>query len=234
MNIEKEYSRRWLPLVMSAAVVLLLLVMVMGSTWAHFEAEIIERTTMRYVYTADEVYILSAEKDAEGAYVTDENGYLKEPEGWVSVTAENTSPESAEEGAVEEGETAEESSGIYALRFLLANGRRVGSSADQTQTIALTVFATQGIADPVLLNITLSDGGSTYTAKPMEVKAGSAWHDAYGPGWTYRFYNAAGEELSWTLQGGVPTFREMTLTVSGAGQADALLTLLATVQPNLD
>lgn len=214
MNAEKEYIRRWLPLVISGVAVLFLLVMVTGSTWAHFEAEISKAKTMQYVPVEDRIYILSAEKDAEGNYVVDENGYLNEPEGWVNV--------------------AEASSDTYALHFLLANGRRLGSAAEQTQTVALTVFATQGVADPSALTIALNDNGNTYVAKATEVKAGSAWHDTYGPGWTFRFYNGAGEELTWTLQGGVPTFREMTLTVSGAGKEDAMLTLLATIQPTAD
>lgn len=218
MNREKEYSKRWLPLVMSAVVVLLLLVMVLGGTWAHFESTVTRGKVLQYTYSEDEIYILSAEKDAEGAYVTDANGYLKEPEGWGTLTDEN--------GA--------EIPGTYALHFLLANGRRLGSSADSTQTVALTVFATQGVADPATLSIVLMDNGSTYIAEPTEVQAGSAWHDDYGPGWTYRFYNDAGEELSWTLQGGVPTFREMTLTVSGAGKEPAMLTLLAMVKPIIE
>lgn len=217
MNKEKEYSKGWLPLVMSAVVVLLLLVMVVGGTWAHFETKAYRFPTLQYAHSEDEIYILSAEKDAEGAYVTDANGKLKKPEGWTTLTDEN----------------GMEIPGTYALHFLLANGQRLGASADSTQTVALTVFATQGVADPATLSIALMDNGSTYIAEPTEVQAGSAWHDDYGPGWTYRFYNNAGEELTWTLQGNVSTFREMTLTVSGAGDEPAMLTLLAMVKPTI-
>lgn len=218
MNKEKEYSKSWLPLVMSAVVVLLLLVMVVGGTWAHFESSVTHGQTLQYSHSEDEIYILSAEKDAEGAYVTEANGNLKKPEGWVTLTDEN----------------GMEIPGTYALHFLLANGQRLGAAADSTQTVALTVFATQGVADPATLSVVLMDNGSTYIAEPTEVQAGSAWHDDYGPGWTYRFYNDGGEELTWTLQGNVSTFREMTLTVSGAGKEPAMLTLLAMVKPTVE
>ena len=219
MNARKEYVKGWLPLVLSAAVVLLLLVLVEGGAWAHFEAKAEHEQTLKYVYNADQVYILSAEKDpVSGVYIHDASGHLPEPEGWVSLIDGN--------GVV--------SPDTYALHFLLANSNSADKAAPHTQTAVLTLFATQGVADPAALSIMLDDGGSTYMAVPTEVQEGSAWYNAYGPGWTYRFYNEAEEELSWTMQGGVPTFREMTLTVSGAGEEAALLTLMATVQPTIE
>ena len=219
MNARKEYVKGWLPLVLSAAVVLLLLVLVVGGTWAHFEAKAEREQTLEYVPVAEQVYILSAEKDpVSGVYIHDASGYLSEPEGWVSLSDENGA-------AIPD---------TYALHFLLANSRSAEEAAAQTQTVALTLFATQGVADPAALSILLDDGGSTYMAVPTAVQEGSAWYNTYGPGWTYRFYNEAEEELFWIMQGGVPTFREMTLTVSGAGEEAALLTLIATVQPTIE
>ena len=106
MNARKEYVKGWLPLVLSAAAVLLLLVLVVGGTWAHFEVKAEREQTLEYVPVAEQVYILSAEKDpVSGVYIHDANGLLPEPEGWVSLSDENGA-------AIPD---------TYALHFLLAN-----------------------------------------------------------------------------------------------------------------
>lgn len=215
MNEKKEYSSRFLLLLMGALMALLLLVMAIGSTRAHYELSVTAGQKFQYYSTDAKVYILSAEKTPSGAYVTDESGKIAAPSGWTPV----------------EEATARER---YVLNFLLANGQNKTQSAADTQEVVLTLFATEGVADPDKLGLTLTESGRNYLAVSTEVLPGSLWYDTYGPGWLYQFYTDAGEELSWTLLGGRFSAREMSLMISGSVEEVALLTLLASTSPEME
>lgn len=212
MNEKREYSSHFLLLLMGGLLALLVLVFSVGSARAHYELSQEQAQRLRYDNTAAQVFILSAEKDETGTYITDTNGNIPAPAGWVAIEDAVLAPQ-------------------YEFPFLLANGQKRIAAADDTQEVTLTLFATEGIADPESVTITLIDGGGSFVAKPTEVQYGSAWYETYGHGWTYRFYTGAGEELHWTLLGGRFSSREMKLTLSGPVEAVSLLTILISASP---
>ena len=79
----------------------------------------------------------------------------------------------------------------------------------------------------------LNDGQNNYTASPFAIIEGMVDYETYGPGWMYRFYNEAGEELSWPFVGGILQTREFTLTVTGQSEAVAALRLNAYASPGI-
>lgn len=215
MKIRKEKQMIQPALLLTVCFTLFLASVFVGRTYASYEASLKEELTFGYQGDMGLIYLLSSEKDENGAYAVDENGYFNDPGNWELV------------------ETEDEGQASYVLSFLLANGRnaRIPCESDQKATLAL--FATVGVQLAEDLTIVLSDGQSAYTAIAAPVTEGMMWYDSYGPGWIYRFYNAAGEELTWPLPGGIFTARELTLTVSGQSEKVAAFRLVAFAQPGL-
>lgn len=102
------------------------------------------------------------------------------------------------------------------LAFSLVNA---GNETGQRATLRLT--ATEGFSANNAM-VTLTVGGTAYTATPRAVTAGDPLHDKMGNGTEYRFY-AANNELTWAVSDG----QNYTLTVKGAADV-SLLRLTAT------
>ncbi len=216
MRRENTYPRYWLFLLLGAAAAALALFLLSGSALAHYEESRSGSVTLRYGGNSNQIYLLSAQRDEEGELILSEGGYVLDAGDWVPL----------------QDEQGKDIPNTRSLTFLLANTNHYEVLAAQQQTARLELFATAGVADPSALTVTLEQGGSLYTAIPTPVEEGSTWHKEYGPGWVYRFYNAAGEELFWVLRGGVFAAYEMTLTVAGTSQSPAALTLIASAEPS--
>lgn len=195
-------NRSWLFLLTICFLSVLCLLLVTGAARAHYEASLEPvEQNLQYQSNAGRLYLLSTDKDELGKWES-----LTDDDG---VAIPNT----------------------YVLDFLLCNGTSKENCSVSDQNASLVLFATVGIEDPEDVEITLSDGQSDYSAEASEVIDGSVWDNTYGSGWIYRFYNDAGEELSWSLSGGVFIYRQMRLTVKGTSESTAMLSLIATSRP---
>lgn len=117
------------------------------------------------------------------------------------------------------------------IEFVLSNGTNEEKHCTYDQIASLAMFATSGIENPENFVITLHDGGISYTAKCQETLKGSAFYEMYGPGWVYRFYNDAGEEVTWHFSGMHLIQRHMFITVEGTSELPAALNLIANARP---
>ena len=114
---------------------------------------------------------------------------------------------------------------VYTLPFRLTNWDDPESCAEQTQNVTLRVMTTAAsVQQPPKIRLTIRTT-EEYTATPELVAAGSVAEKQYGPGLLYRFYNAAGEELQWTLPGGQNAEIPMHLFVSGGAPYTAFTLL---------
>lgn len=206
--------------------ILLLFLVTVGvsTTQARYEKTMQAELTFQYQNEVGLVYLLSSEKDANGEYVTDTNGDFIPPGSWDVLE----DGETGTDGGSDTGTTS-----VYQLSFLAANGKNVDIPCEQDQRVNLAVVATVGVVKPENLMIVLTDGQSSYTAIPFAITEGMADYETYGPGWMYRFYNEAGEELSWPLVGGVFQAREFTLTVTGQSETVAALRLNVYTSPGI-
>ncbi len=96
----------------------------------------------------------------------------------------------------------------------------------EDQLAALEVFSTLGIADPAKISLVLIADNTEYTAVPTPVEKNTMYHINYGDGWIFKFYNAAGEELSWTLLGGEASTKTFRLKMIGNAVEPAVLSLI--------
>ena len=198
-------------------IVLLFLVTVgVSTTQARYEETIQAELTLQYQNEEGLVYLLSSEKDANGEYVTDTDGNFSSPRSWDVL-----------EEAGADGKSDTGAASVYQLSFLVANGRNKTIPCQRDQRVNIAVVATVGVVKPENLMIVLNDGQSRYTAVPFALSEGMIDYEIYGPGWMYRFYNEAGEELSWPFMGDIFQAREFTLTVTGQSETVAALRLNA-------
>lgn len=211
---------------------LFLAVLGIGKTQARYEMALEHELTLEYQGDVGEIYLLSSEKDENGSYITDENGYMWNTGEWEPVENTEEVPEDEGTGISSEESTAS-AANSYRLNFLISNRRAAKDHCAVDQNASLALFATVGVQLAEDLTIVLTDGQSTYTAIPTPIQEGMMWYEAYGPGWLYRFYNTAGEELSWSLPGSVFALKELSLTVTGQSEKVAALRLVAFAKPGL-
>lgn len=117
------------------------------------------------------------------------------------------------------------------VEFVLSNGTEKEEHCTYDQIATLAMFATVGVENPENFVITLHDGGNTYTGSCSEVIKDSTMYAMYGPGWIYRFYNEAGEEVSWMFSGTQLINRQMFITIEGTSALPAALNLIASASP---
>lgn len=186
------------------------LVLSVGTTQAHYEAVNVNELNMRYRDRSGRIYLRSAKTDENGAVIVGEDGILNLLETWQPKVDEN--------GLVKED--------TWQLDFLLTNGTTLKEYCTYDQKATLFLVATEGLKDPNNLVITLTDGNLEYTAKAEAIGKDSVQQRVYGPGWIYRFYNTAGQELNWDYEGGQLICRKLSLTVvntMGTAADDAAL-----------
>lgn len=118
-------------------------------------------------------------------------------------------------------------SGEYNLDFLLANGIGKDNVCAYDQVASIEIVATAGVEKPENIQLVLSVGANNYTAVATEIEKDSSLYTMYGPGWIYKFYNKAGEELSWKLIGGKFNYQKMSIKVTGSSEYPIGLSLIA-------
>lgn len=118
-------------------------------------------------------------------------------------------------------------SGEYNLDFLLANGTGKDNVCAYDQTASIEIVATAGVENPENIQLELSVGANNYTAVATEIEKDSNLYTMYGPGWIYKLYNNAGEELSWRLIGGKFNYQKMSIKVTGSSEYPVGLSLIA-------
>lgn len=117
------------------------------------------------------------------------------------------------------------------VEFVLSNGTSAEDYCTYDQMASLAVFATIGVENPENLMMTLYDGGAGYMASCSEISEGSAYYNMYGPGWIYRFYTEAGEEVSWHFPGIQRISRQMYITITGTSELPANLSFITSAKP---
>lgn len=126
------------------------------------------------------------------------------------------------DGAWKRGEGA----GSYYLDFLLSNGNGAEQYVQQDLHTALRVAATLE-EEPAETKVQLLVGSEVYTGAPEPILAGTLLGRQYGEGQLYRFFNEAGEEVSWHLRGGRFSQLEMRLLVTGGAEGTVFTLMTA-------
>ncbi|MBO5068752.1 MAG: hypothetical protein J6C37_00065 [Roseburia sp.] len=202
-------QKAWLNFLMVFLFCGALFLLVLGTSLARYQENKSKELLFHYEAKSEQIYITKID-DTDAASEGDS----------MEVVSEG---ESTEAGGEEEN--------TYVVNFLLANGAEENSYCTYDQIASLSLFATIGVGNPEEFTITLTDGGNTYAAVYSEVVEGTTMYSLYGPGWIYRFYNEAGEELSWFFPGTQYVSRQMTLTVEGACELPTALSLIANAKP---
>lgn len=210
MKQQREAKALSKKLILSMACVLCAAGLAAGASFARNQWKTEQSAQMAYQPEETRLYVVSP-PDSSGAWQQEEDGSYQTPGGWTDQMLSS-------QGA---------STDIYTLHFALTNslgGEQTLCAYDQEAM--LRVFGTIGIGAVDAQTLTLTAGGDQYQAVATQVRKDSPLYEIYGPGFLYCFYNSAGEELTWHLEGEREAFCEMTLTASGNVAATAALYLL--------
>lgn len=104
------------------------------------------------------------------------------------------------------------------LPFTVANGASGESKTLQTQSFTVQLIGSLGLGNPlpdVELHVMEPEGQQVYRGMPTQIAQGSPLYQTYGDGWVFRFYDEAGKERTWQLQGERFSAVEMALTLVG-------------------
>lgn len=119
----------------------------------------------------------------------------------------------------------------YVTAFEISNGTSAEEYCEYSQIAEISLFATIGLENPENYKIVLNDSGQNFEASCTEAVKGTKLYSMYGPGWIYRFYNEAGEELSWMFPGGKHYVRTFTITIEGSSELPTALSIIASAKP---
>lgn len=119
------------------------------------------------------------------------------------------------------------------IQFAVSNGTSAQEFAQADQQVRLRVIASLGAWSEENTDcLYLTVNNTTYTAAVERITEGSALHTQFGDGWVFRFLDAQGEELSWTLPGGDLRYIPMQLSFAADAITDtSLLQLQAVAEP---
>lgn len=112
------------------------------------------------------------------------------------------------------------------LDFALCNAESAESFPQKEQSTTLWLAATVN-ADTATTVVRLLVGGEEYLGTPKPITEGTVFWRQHGAGDLYRFYNQAGEELVWTLEGGKLSQIDMSLLVTGAAEGTVFTLMTA-------
>ena len=192
---------------------IIFLSMVVGKSYAHYEAAIAKEVGFQYVAETGQIQIRGADS-SEIEKVTVEEEIVPE-----ETIPEETAPE---EGIPEESVQEEQITSAY---FVLSN-KDGEKFCGYDQKATLSMVATIGLGNPNDFMITLVDGGASYMAVCSDIIEGTELYATYGPGWIYHFYDSAGEEVEWQFPGTQLIERVMQIMVIGASEMPATLNLI--------
>ena len=182
---------------------IIFLSMVVGKSYAHYEAAIAKEVGFQYVAETGQIQIRGADSSEIEKVTVEEE-----------IVPEETIPE----------ETAPEEQ-ITSAYFVLSN-KDGEKFCGYDQKATLSMVATIGLGNPNDFMITLVDGGASYMAVCSEIIEGTELYATYGPGWIYHFYDSAGEEVEWQFPGNQLIERVMQIMVIGASEMPATLNLI--------
>lgn len=195
-------------------VLLLGLALVLGTSYARYQATVNTNFTLKGTFTASPVHFYQQTEDTD-----DDTG---------RTAGEKYQP-------IGKWEKVEGADNSYELKFRMSNALDARTHASQTLEVTLLVLETipdnengtlTVAADQKKPTVQLEANGQTYEGKAESVTQGSVFWKKYGEGTVYRFYNTAGEQISFTLPGGRESEIPMTLTVTDGvtGVSYALIT----------
>lgn len=122
--------------------------------------------------------------------------------------------------------TYDEESSQHTVDIEIKNYDDDGNICSEDQRAVLEIFSTLGIADPAKISLILTADNTEYTAVPTPVEKNTLYHINYGDGWIFKFYNAAGDELSWTLIGDEASTKTISLKMVGNTAESTVLSLI--------
>lgn len=157
---------------LAALLMLVSIVLTVGVAWGRYRTELDPFTYWFVPRNAEAVYLWGGKAN---------DTYTELPGSWTVAESESILP------------------------FLVSNG--ISSEFSQTDVrITIQLAATEGILDGKNLTLQLAvvDGETepVYSSRAEQIKEGTTLYDEFGGGWLYRFYDDAGNEMSWTLEGG--------------------------------
>lgn len=212
MSKKQVKIKLWLPLMILMIFNMLILIISASTSLARYEASTGKTLTFTYQAVADQIHLLNGEKDVNGSVIMAEDGSFRNLGTWVLNTDEK-------------GQVIDNS---YVLDFILANGTNKSNACSYDQYAGLVVFTSLGVENPENIDVVLNSGNLEFKATATEVKEGTAIYSKYGPGWIFTFSNKSNEELVFNLPGGVLSYKDLRLTVTGAGAENASISLIAT------
>lgn len=118
------------------------------------------------------------------------------------------------------------------LKMTVANGTSETEYSLRPQKIRVRLIGTLGLwtgMETVKLYLQIPSAQDPETIEMIQaavnpIGEGTALYHTHGPGWTYSFLNADGEELTWTLPGSEFSHVDLIISMDGAApQEDASL-----------
>lgn len=128
-----------------------------------------------------------------------------------------------------EWETSEDT---WKLELAVANGLSEEEFSKEDQSVQLQLLGTLGLwtdtngAAEICLRLPSEAEGEAYTEVQAVVSAieeNTALYNTHGDGWIYRFEDAQGQELTWTLPGGVLSYIQLTVVMKNAAPSNISL-----------
>lgn len=195
MPHRKPNSARWGKLGLSAVLLTACLLLAVGTAWGRYRTDFRADLEFR-PRVPSQVYLWGA-KDTDG-------NYTQLPGTWaLSATAAQGKE----------------------LAFLVTNGKpqdgeTQAAFAQEDLTLTLRLTATEGVGDAGNIKLFLRIGdeeSAVYAAAAERIQEGTALYSQFGDGWIYRFFDTDGQELQWTLPGGVLSELSATLICTNVG-----------------
>ena len=213
MVAEKRKSRIKLQFGIMFLFIIIFFSIVIGSSYAHYEAALTKELGFQYVAESGQIQIRGVDSnEIEDAVQNVET---------ITETAEPEQPAEMTEG--EENEDTYKN--VTSAYFALSNGTK-DKFCSYDQKATLSMVATIGLGNPNDFIITLVDGGSSYMAICSEIIEGTELYATYGPGWVYHFYDSTGAEVEWQFPGDLLVERIMQIVVLGASEMPTTLNLI--------
>lgn len=105
------------------------------------------------------------------------------------------------------------------LDFSISNGRSTTDFTQRNQTAIVRLVTGLGVGEPENMAVKLTyyqdEQPVTFIGRAEKIHEGSLAYQHFGQGWVYRFYDAMGDEIVFTLTGGTLSYQNLTVTLTG-------------------
>lgn len=188
MHRKQRNISRWAALGLSVLAVMAFLILATGSAWARYRSEI-DMFLKFKVRTPSAVYV----------GVIDSNSKIFTiPDTFAWTLAD----------------------GKQQLDFAVANGRKKDSFDKRDQKFQVRLICSLGIwtgEEPAVIQLKQTGANEKdekiYLAEVVPIAQDSVLHHTFGDGWVCRFLDEQGEELYWSLEGGVFDYKTLNLSI---------------------